>query len=109
MLYLQPESINRWRLSFIGSVYADENFVSSIDHIPKRKSSEELTLVVDIKRLTEMSESFKEVLPHLFRQVRIRGFSRVNLLAKRNQGSFVGVFVDVLDREFGSNGTISLE
>ena len=110
MLYLQPESANRWRLSFIGSVYADEKFFASVENIHKSASAKDLTLVVDIKRLDAMSDSCKEVLPHLFRRIKSCGFSRANLDAKRSQNNdFVRVFESVLDREFGSDGTISLE
>lgn len=109
MLYLQPESANRWRLSFIGSVYADDRFFSSIENIHKSEDVRDLTLVVDIKRLSAMLESCKEVLPHLFRQVKNHGFNRANLVAKRTQNGFVRVFEEVLDREFGPDGTISLE
>lgn len=110
MLYLQPESATCWRLSFIGDVYADDRFFSSIETIHRNVMTDKLTLIVDIKRLTKMSDSCKEVLPHLFRQVKSRGFNRANLLAKRSQNNdFVRVFESVLDREFGSDGTISLE
>lgn len=109
MLSFHPERKDCCRLSFVGLVHADGNLFSKVENELSGMSTIQRTLIVDITKLIEISNAGKEILPHLFREIKGRGFCRANLVAKRCQVDLVQLFGEVLDREFGHDGTISLE
>lgn len=108
MLRFHPERDKVWRLALVGSVCADQEF-SNLEEELRRMSNDSRTLIVDITKLSEISNSGKVLLPHLFQMMKNNGFNRANLLARKHQRHESKIFEDILDHEFGPEGTISLE
>ncbi|HOX97522.1 MAG TPA: hypothetical protein PL066_04205 [bacterium] len=110
MLYLQPEeSAHRWRLSFVGTVYADDNFFSKVEEEQRKMPPGDRTLIVDIRKLEEITNPGQEVLSHLFQRMHGHGFRKANLIARRQQKHVIKIFERILDQVFGPDGTISCE
>jgi hypothetical protein len=104
MLRFYPEREKVWRLALVGAVCADYEFTNLEEQL-RRLPDVEMTVIVDITKLSELSDSGREFLPHLFGTMRNHGFHRGNLIARKRQAQQAEVFEFILDRTFGPGGS----